>query len=260
MSYKNISLTGRTAIVTGAGGGTGRDMAIALGLAGANVVIAARRASTAEETARMIRELGGSVLPVEADVTCRADMVRTVAATVEAFNGLDIMIHNAVHGATGMPQSLIDITDEDWDAQSAVSLNGAFICAQSAFSELKRAGDRGRFLLMGSAFGQHGAGHNPIYSASKAAYRGFTRALAREWGGYGITVNMIAPSSLTEVAKSYLNSNPELRDQYLTGFALGRMGRPRDDIGGAVVAMCSEAFGYVTGQTLMVDGGLYTVM
>ena len=258
--YRDISLATRTAIITGAGGGTGRDMAVALGRAGARVTIAARRGHTAEETARLVREAGGQALPVEADVTRRDDLARAVAATIEAFGGLDIMIHNAVHAGISIPQDLMTIEEEDWDAQSAVSLGGAFLCAQTAFPYLKQAGSRGRFLLLGSAFGQHGAGHNPNYAATKAAYRGFVRALAREWGAHGITVNMIAPASLTEVAEGYLNAHPELRDQYLAGFALGRMGRPQEDIGGAVLSLCSEAFGYVTGQTLMVDGGLYTVM
>lgn len=259
-NYRDISLAGRTAIVTGAGGGTGRDMALVLGMAGANVVIAARRGDTAEETANMIREAGGQALPVEADVTRSADVERAVAMTVDAFGGLDIMIHNASHGASGWPCDLLDISDEAWDAQSAVSLDGAFLCARAAFPHLKNAGEWGRFLLLGSAFGQHGAGMNPVYSATKAAFRGFTRALAREWGSSGVTVNMVAPSSMTDAAQAYLDSNPQLRDQYLTGFALGRMGRPREDIGGAVLAICSEGFGYVTGQTIMVDGGLYTAM
>lgn len=258
--YRDISLTERTAIITGAGGGTGRDMAVAMGRAGANVVIAARRGHTAEETANLVREAGGEALPVEADVTLPDDMERAVDAAVESFGGLDIMIHNAVHAGISLPQNIMEIEDEDWDAQSAVSLGGAFLCARTAFPYLKKAGPRGRFLLLGSAFGQHGAGHNPNYAATKAAYRGFVRALAREWGYLGITVNMIAPASLTEAAEAYLNANPRLRDQYLAGFALGRLGRPQEDIGGAVLSLCSEAFGYVTGQTLMVDGGLYTAM
>lgn len=258
--YRDVSLAGRTAVVTGAGGGTGRDLAIVLAAAGANVVVAARRGDTAEETARLICEAGGQALPMATDVTRGEDVERAVAAAVETFGGLDIMIHNASHGASGWPTDLLEITDEVWDAQSAVSLNGALLCARAAFPHLKQAAGRGRFLLLGSAFGQHGAGHNPVYTGTKAAFRGFTRALAREWGRAGITVNMIAPSSLTEAAQSYLDTNPQLRDQYLTGFALGRMGRPQEDIGGAVLAICSEAFGYVTGQTIMVDGGLYTVM
>lgn len=258
--YRDITLAQRTAIITGAGGGTGRDMAVVLGKAGANVVIAARRGPTAEETASLIREAGGQALPLEADVTRRTDMERAVATAVEAFGGLDIMVHNAVHAGNSKPQDLMEIEEDDWDAQSAVSLGGAFLCAQTAFPHLKAAGSRGRFLLLGSAFGQHGAGHNPNYAATKAAYRGFVRALAREWGDHGITVNMLAPAALTEAAEGYLNANPKLRDRYFKGFALGRMGRPQEDIGGAVLALCSEAFGYVTGQTLMVDGGLYTVM
>lgn len=258
--YRDVSLVGRTAMITGAGGGTGRDMAIVLGSAGANVVIAARRGETAEETARLVRDAGGRALPVTTDVSCKEDVDRAVAAAVKAFGGLDIMIHNASHGASGWPQDLLEITDEDWDAQSAVSLDGAFLCARAVFPHLKKAGEQGRFILLGSAFGQHGAGHNPIYAGTKAAFRGFTRALAREWGGFGITVNMVAPSSLTDAARVYLDANPQLRDEYMTGFALGRMGRPQEDIGGAVLAICSTAFGYVTGQTIMVDGGLYTAM
>lgn len=258
--YRDVSLEGRTALITGAGGGTGRQIAVALGKAGVNVVVTARREATAIETAALLKAEGASVLPVSADVTRRRDMEQAVEAAVDEFGGLHIVIHNAVHPGSSLPQDLLDIDELDWDAQTSVSLRGAFLCAQTAYPHLRNAGAKGRFLLLGSAFGQHGAGHNPNYAATKAAFRGFTRSLAREWGEHGTTVNMIAPSSLTEAAESYLSVNPELRDEYLAGFALGRMGRPEEDIGGAVVSICSEAFGYITGQTIMVDGGLYTVM
>jgi 3-oxoacyl-[acyl-carrier protein] reductase len=259
-TYQGISLAGRTALVTGAGGGTGRGMALALAAAGANVVIAARRAVTGDETAALIVAEGGAALSVEADATSADDIERAVAAAVARFGGLDIMIHNAVNKASTKPVNLWDFDEASWDSQAAVALDGAFHCAKAAYPHLKQAGARGRFILLGSALGLHGGVINPLYAAIKGNYRGFVKALAREWGPDGITVNWIAPASLVESSEAYFERNPTAREALMAQFPLGRMGRPREDIGGAVTAICSEAFGYVTAQTIQVDGGLFTAI
>ena len=259
-TYMGISLAGRTALVTGAGSGTGRGMALALAAAGANVVIAARRAVTGDETAALIRDEGGSALSVEADATRQGDIERAVAAAVDRFGGLDIVIHNAINKASTRPVALADFEAATWDAQAAVALDGAFHCATAAYPHLKQAGVRGRFILLGSALGLHGGVVNPLYAAIKGGYRGFVKSLAREWGPDGITVNWIAPAALVESSEIYFQQNPAARDALMRQFPLGRMGRPREDIGGAVTAICSDAFSYVTAQTIQVDGGLFTAI
>ena len=253
------TLTGRVAMVTGAGGGLGRGIALALAEAGARVVIAARRGVTGNETRDLIRAEGGEALALEVDVTVRTSVQTAVDETLRQFGGLDILIHNATHGAAGHPKLLEDFTDDDWDAQMAVDLIGAHHCAVSGFDAL-RSSDAPRMVFLCSAFGLHGGSLNPAYSAIKGGIRGLTKSLAREWGPYGITVNAISPSALTAPAQAFFDSMPEMRDAYLTKFPLGRIGNSREDVGRALAALCGPGMGYMTGQIISIDGGLYTAV
>ncbi|UXJ50187.1 SDR family NAD(P)-dependent oxidoreductase [Pseudomonas citronellolis] len=252
-------LAGRVALVTGAGGGVGRGIALALAEAGAKVVIAARRGATGEETARLIRAEGGEALSLEVDVTVLASMREAVATALQRFGGLDILVHNATHGASGHPKQLEAFDDEDWDAQVAVDLAGAHHCALATFDAL-RASDGARAIFLCSAFGLHGAALNPAYAAIKGGIRGLTKALAREWGPFGITVNAISPSALTSATEEFFASNPALGEAYMAKFPLGRIGHERNDVGRAVAGLCGPGMGYVTGQIIQVDGGLYTAV
>jgi NAD(P)-dependent dehydrogenase (short-subunit alcohol dehydrogenase family) len=254
-------LEGRTAIVTGAGGGIGRGLACALGLAGANVVIAARRAATGEETAALVREAGGIALAVETDVADSNSVYSLVAQSAEAFGGVDIAIHNASSGLSGKSFKLEQVGDADWGEQAGVALGAAFHLAQACFPYLRDTG-RGRFIVLNSSQGLHGGAMNPVsvYSATKSAQRGFVKALAREWGPYDIVVNAVAPAALTDAARTYLESDPKRSAKAMASFPLGRMGDMRDDIGAAVVALCSDYWRYVTGLTVPVDGGYYTAL
>lgn len=251
------TLTGKTALVTGAGGGLGRGIALAMAEAGARVVIAARRGATGEETAELIRGEGGEALALEVDVTVLEDVEKAVSAALASFGGLDIMVHNATHGASGHPKQLQDFEDDDWDTQVAVDLIGAHHCAVAGFEAL-RASEGGRVILLCSTFGLHGAALNPAYAAIKGGIRGLTKALAREWGPSGITVNAIAPSAMTAASEAFFASQPELYRSYVANFPCGRMGHERNDIGRVVAGLCGPGMGYVTGQIIQVDGGLYT--
>ncbi|WP_250961751.1 SDR family NAD(P)-dependent oxidoreductase [Pseudomonas sp. CG7] len=252
-------LEGKTALITGAGGGVGRGIALAMAEVGANVGIAARRGSTGEDTAQLSRAEGGQALAIETDVTRLDDVCRAVDAAVEQFGRLDILVHNATHGASGHPKRLEDFSDGDWDEQLAVDLAGAHHCALTAFDALSANGS-GRLILLCSSFGLHGASLNPAYAAIKGGIRGLTKALAREWGPNGVTVNAISPSALTSGAAAFFAMNPSLRDRYIANFPLGRMGSEREDVGRAVAALCGDGMGYVTGQIIQVDGGLYTAV
>ena len=255
----NNVLEGRIAIVTGAGSGIGRGISLALAAAGAKVVVTARRRSTGDETLALIEKEGGTAISLEMDVSVYSDVEKTVAAAVDRFGGLDIMVHNANNSASALPIKLEDVTEADWDAQAKVSVGGGFHCARAAFPYLKNHG-RGRFISLCSCFGLHGAAMNPIYSTLKGGERGFTKALAREWGPYGITVNAISPAGATEPTVLFFSQNPAVEERYLANFPLCRMGRPREDIGASIVAICSDDFGYITAQTIQVDGGLYTAL
>jgi NAD(P)-dependent dehydrogenase (short-subunit alcohol dehydrogenase family) len=251
-------LAGRVAIVTGASGGVGRGLARALALSGARVVVAARSPAGGPETVALIEAEGGRALFVATDV-CDADAVRrTVEASVQAFGGLDIVVHNAA-STLARPTPLEDIDDALWAEQAGVSLDALHHLAHAALPHLRDTG-RGRFLVLSSAQGQHGGAMNPAYTALKAAQRGFVKALAREWGPYDIVVNALAPAALTDAAKAYLEADPERTREAMKSFPLGRMGDMRDDIGPAAVAMCSDLWRYVTGQTINVDGGYYTAL
>jgi 3-oxoacyl-[acyl-carrier protein] reductase len=259
MSPRIQSLAGRTALVTGAGGGIGRGIALALASAGAKVTVAVRRKTTGEETAALIRTEGGKVLVVEADVAQQAHVQSAIAGCVAEFGGLDIVIHNANAADSAHPVALEDVTDEQWHSQARVSWDGALWLAQAALAHLQLS-RAGRFILLGSAFGLHGAGFNPVYAALKGGIRGFTKALAREWGPFGITVNAIQPAAATEPAEVFFSQYPQIRAAFMRNFPLGRMGHPREDIGRAVVAICTDEFGFITAQSIQVDGGLYTAV
>ena len=253
------TLSGRTALITGAGSGIGRGIALALASAGANVAVAVRRQSTGEETAALLRAEGGQILVCETDVARQVDVDRALAATAARFGGVDIVVHNANAGDSALPIAAEAVTDENWESQARVTWDGAFWLARAGLPYLQRS-PAGRFILLGSAFGLHGAAFNPIYAALKGGIRGFTKALAREWGPFGITVNSIQPSAATEPTVVFFNQNPQLRDAYLQNFPMGRLGKPREDIGGAVVALCTDGFGFVTAQSIQIDGGLYTAV
>ena len=133
---KYTPLSGRTAIVTGAGGGIGRGLALALAEAGAHVVIAARRAVTGDETLALVQQEGGSAISVQADVGVRADIDRAVAAAIKSSGRLDIVVHNAASGQSGTPTKLEEIDDARWDEQYATALDASFYLAQASFEHL----------------------------------------------------------------------------------------------------------------------------
>jgi 3-oxoacyl-[acyl-carrier protein] reductase len=254
-------LEGRVALVTGAGGGIGRGIALALAAAGANVAVTGRRLSTCEDTLRLIDEEHGNAIALEMDVSNEQAVREAVVHTVAQWGRLDIVVQNAnAGGDSSHPIALESVTEEDWYRQARVAWDGTLHCAQATLPQLKKAKGRGRFIVLGSAFGLHGAAMNPVYAALKGGDHGLVKSLAREWGPHGITVNAIEPAAMTEPAEAYFAQNPAVRDMFIGMFPMGRMGVPRDDIGRAVVALSSDLMGYVTGQNLPVDGGLYTAL
>lgn len=250
-------LEGRTALITGAGQGIGQGIAEAMAAAGANVVLGVRRREAGEAVLATIRREGGKGIVAIADAASMEQTQAAVDLAVATYGGLDIAVHNANNPASAGPIALDAVTDADWHAQASVAHGGAFTLAKAAHPHLKKSG-HGRYILLASAFGLHGAAMNPIYSALKGGDRGFVKALAREWGPDGIVVLAIAPAAATPPTELFFNQNPPIRDKYLANFPLGRMGRPREDIGESVVALCSDRYGYITGMTIPVDGGLYT--
>ncbi len=253
-------LKGKTALVTGAaGGGIGRGASMALAEAGAAVVVTARKLEAAEGVADAIRSKGGAAHALALDVTDPMSVEKAVAKTVDHFRGLDIVIQNAVHGASAHDAKLEDVKLGDFEEQGRVALDGAFYLARACFPHLKASG-AGRMVFFTSLRGVTGGKANPIYAAHKGALRGLTKALAREWGPYGITVNAVSPAAMSDAAVAYFEAHPEVRGMIEASVPLRRMGDPKTDIGGAIVALASPLMKYVTGQTIFVDGGGYTAL
>lgn len=253
-------LSGRTALVTGAGGaGIGRGASLALAAAGANVVATARKIEAARAIADAIAAEGGNALALALDVSDRAAVDAAVAAAVARFGGLDIVVQNAVHGGSAHDQALEHVTIDGFREHGAVSLDGAFFLARAAYPHLA-AGGQGRMIFFTSLRGVSGSAANPVYAAQKGALRGLSKALAREWGPDAITVNAIAPASMSEAALAYFEAHPDVRAMIEANVPLRRMGDPRNDVGAAIVALASPLCQFVTGQTIFVDGGGYTAL
>lgn len=250
-------LAGRVALVTGAGGGVGRGIASALAAAGAHVVVTARRAETGDVTAELVRGRGGSAYALECDVTRREDLERAVSEAVARFGGVDAMVHNAVSGAANDPVAVEDLADEQWQAVAAVSVRASFDCAQIAFPHLVASG-RGRLIMLTSTSGITGSALLPAYSAVKGAQRALVKSLAREWGAFGVTVNCLAPLARTPALDEYFAASPTAEERILARTPLQRLGDPERDVGAAAAFLAGDDAAYVTGQTLVVDGGGFT--
>ena len=249
-----LRLIGRTAIVTGAGQGIGLGIARRLAAEGANVVIAARRVETGEPAAASVRADGGEAICVETDVTSRAAVEACVEQTVDRYGSLEIMVHNAVRGGAGVHQ-LADVDLSAWTPLSQTAVWASIFCAQAALPHLQKAGARGRLILISSPSGIEGSHTLPLYSTVKAAQRGLAKSLAREWGHLGVTVNCIAPVAETPALRSAFVSNPQLKGRLEARTPLGRIGDAEHDTGAVAAFLASDDGSYVTGQTIVVDGG-----
>ena len=249
-----FSLAGRTVVVTGAGGGVGRGVAVACAAQGAHVVVASRH-ENGEETVALAAAAGGTAEWIRCDVTVAADVHAATACAVEGTGRLDAMVHNATSHRSGDPARLEDADDALFEEHIAVSLRGTYHCATAALPHLRAS--KGAFVTMTSPAGMEGSFMLPLYGTVKAALRGFTKSVAREWAPHGIRVNTVSPLAVTPaLAHAYLE-DPGLEARTTSRVPLGRIGDPETDIGPAVVFLLGDGSRYVTGQTLVVDGGRF---
>jgi NAD(P)-dependent dehydrogenase (short-subunit alcohol dehydrogenase family) len=249
-------LEGRTVLVTGAGGGVGEGIALACATHGANIVIAARRTETGDPVAAEIIRRGGQAISVRCDVADRDDVEDAVAAAVQHFGGLDTMVHNAL-APVGAPHGIEDVPVETWRSMMDTAVRASYHCAQAAFAQLRER--QGNLILITSAAGVEGSPYIPAYGLVKAAQRGLAKSLAREWGPLGIRVNCIGPVAMTPAMKVSAQNSPVFTDGLLVGRTpLRRIGEPEPDIGPVAVFLASDLSRYVTGQTIIVDGGGFT--
>lgn len=246
-------LDGKTAIVTGGGRGLGRYMAEALSDAGANIVLCSRKKEPLEEVQREIEAGGGKALALECDVTDPEDVEKVVSAAVETFGSVDVVVNNS--GATwGAPPA--DMPVEKFDSVMSVNVRGTFLMCQAVGRRMIEAGSGGAIINISSVAGIVG-GHPDYmqtvgYNASKGAILSMTRDLATSWAPHAITVNAIAPGWFpTRMSGGLIEKNEE---RMLDGIPLHRFGNP-EDLKGVVVFLASSAADYITGQTIVVDGG-----
>jgi NAD(P)-dependent dehydrogenase (short-subunit alcohol dehydrogenase family) len=251
------SLAGRGVLITGAGRGLGRGVALACAEAGADILVASPR-ENGTETVAEIDARGGSAAWARCDATVAADVEGAVAAAVDRYGGLDVLIHNATSRRSSEPVRLDDVDEALWHEHASVSLRGAFHCAQAALPQLRAR--RGRFILMTSPAGIEGSVMLPVYSMVKGALRGFAKSLAREWAPFGVTVNAISPLAETPAMTSAYEKDPTLQARLERVVPMGHLGDPETEIGPAVVFLAGDGAGYITGQTLAVDGGRFMTL
>jgi NAD(P)-dependent dehydrogenase (short-subunit alcohol dehydrogenase family) len=243
----DFRLDGKACLVTGAGRGIGRAIAIALSEAGANVALGLRDAATGRDLAE---EIGA--LPLQMDVTDLGQVTDAVDAVTSEFGRLDVLVNNAGIGPPETPAE--DVAVEDFDATVALNLRGTFFASQAAGRVMIGQGS-GRIVNLSSQAGFVALPGEAVYCMTKAAISHLTKCLAVEWGAHGINVNAVAPTFIATPGTEPALADPAFRaDVEERIAALHRIGTP-DDVTGAVVFLASPAASLVTGQTLIVDGG-----
>ena len=245
-----IDLKDKVAVVTGAGRGIGKSIALALAECGADVVLASRTATQLEEVAELIRSKGARSLPVPTDVTEKTAVKTLMSNTLEQMGGLHILVNNAGMMAPG---PLLDHSEEDWDRVMAVNLKACFLCTQAAGRYMKKQ-QYGKIINVASTGGVIAGPNNASYHASKAAVIHFTRATAIEWIKYNINVNAIGPGTVdTELVDQFIQGAS--RDSMLKGVPVKRFADPTE-ISNLVMFLASDLSRYMVGEHVIIDGGL----
>jgi len=252
-SENPFDLTGRVAIVTGTSRGLGQYMARALARAGADLVITSRCKESLADFEAEIRALGRQALPLALDVR-DYDSIQRLAEDACAFYGrIDILVNNA---GCNVRKRAVEMTWDDWNLVLDTNLRGTFFAAQAVAKKMM-PNRRGRIINIGSVTCVAGYSGLAPYCASRGGVKQLTMSLADDWGEHGITVNCLAPGWFKTAQNAVLYENEEWVEYLCDRIPLNRPGQPRD-LDGAVVFLASDASEYVTGQTLLVDGGIST--
>ena len=250
MDAPHTTLAGQVGLVTGASRGIGHDLALALGRAGAQVAVAARKRDDGDAVVRELAAEGIEALAVELDLASRSSIEAAVATTIERFGRLDVLVNNA---GLGTNHDALDATEAEWDELFAVNVRGLFFMCQSAGRRMVAQG-YGRIVNMASQAGLVGIRRHAAYSASKAAVIGLTRVLALEWAPLGVTVNALAPTWVLTPGTAERLADPPFLASVLERIPVGRVATT-DEIAAAALYLASPSAGMVTGSVLVIDGG-----
>jgi len=246
----SFDLSGKVALVTGAGRGLGAQIALALGAYGADVIVADRTLAETEQTREAVKALGRRSYSGQADLTSVPAIQAMVAKAVEEFGRIDILVNNA---GVNITQWAVDVTEQAWDTVLAVNLKGVFFCSQAVGKVMIRQ-KSGKIINVSSQAGTVAIPQRAAYCSSKGGINQLTRLLALEWAPHHINVNAVAPTFLETPLTKPMFQNEEFHRYVLGNIPLGRIGKP-SDVTGAVVYLASSAADLVTGHVLHVDGG-----
>jgi 2-hydroxycyclohexanecarboxyl-CoA dehydrogenase len=259
------SLEGKVAIVTGAGRGIGRAIALAYGREGAKVVAASRTASTVEAVAEEVRAAGGEAIGVACDVGRRDEVFGTVAKAVDAFGSVHILVNNAQgFGTEASPQASTvfvaceDTDENEWEYTLRTGPTASLWFMKAVFPHMKSQ-HYGKVINFASSSGQIGFEGNTCYNAAKEAIRALSRTAAREWGQYGINVNIINPALETRAFDAWKTARPDFVEALKAKIPMRRLGTPERDIGPLAVFLAGSGSDYMTGSTFMLEGGMHTL-
>ena len=247
-----MDFKGKVAVITGGTSGIGRDAAILFAKQGAKVVVAGRREAEGKETLDLVRAAGGEGLFVKTDVSQTADVRGLVQKTVEKFGRVDVAFNNA--GIEGKWTSIVEQSEEDWDATIDINLKGVWLCLKYEIQQMLKQGGGGAIVNMASIAGLMGSAGAATYCASKHGVIGLTKSAALETARNGIRVNVVCPAVIETPMGERVFGEPAARKYALSLHPLGRFGTPME-IADAVVWMCSDHASFMTGQSLVLDGG-----
>ena len=243
----------RTVFVTGASQGLGAEIAVALARDGCDVAVSSRRVERLSDTLGRIEAAGARGIPVELDVRQQAGMERAMAEAIAAFGGVDVLVNNA---AVTLRRTALEMKREEWDELMSVNLRGVFFMSQLMGKHLVAGGRPGCVISLASAHGLVGFAGRSAYGVAKAGIIQMTRALAIEWAEHGIRVNAVAPGTVDTASRAeYFAANPDVR-KAMTDRVPVRRFATSDEVAAAVRYLASPQASYITGQTLVLDGGL----
>lgn len=244
-----FNLEGKLAIVTGAGTGLGKGMAIGLAEAGADIVGIGPSAMT--ETKEEVEKIGRKFLEIQADLSKTDDVDKIIKEILNNYKKIDILVNNA---GTIRREDAIDYKEEDWDYILNLNLKTVFFLSQKVAKQFLKQGTSGKIINIASMLSFQGGIRVPAYTASKSGVMGITKALANEWAKYNINVNAIAPGYMATDNTKQIRDDKKRSEEILSRIPAGRWGTPEDLVGTAIF-LSSDASNYINGHTIAVDGG-----